>query len=503
MMGEVGEDVPTPNILDTSEAGPAAIRGGVLRIASYGAGALLGVLSSALLFRHLGVDSTGRYVTVISLIAIVAGISDLGLTAVGLRELSVRAGPERGRIASNLLGLRLSVTAVGIVAVIAFAELAGYPSVMVLGLALGGVGLVLQSAQGTLTVSLMSRLRLGWVSSLELLRQVLTVAGITALVVAGATLLPFLALSVPVGVVVLAGTLPLVRGDVPLLPAFDRAILGPLLRSTLTYSLAVAAVAIYLRVAVILVSLLGTAHELGYFSASTRVVETVVVVPQLTVSAAFPIFARAAGIDHQRFVYGVGRVFEVNLIVGIWVSLLLALGGSLVIRIIGGGQFGPAADILAIQGIGVAATFVGAVWGYALLGLGRHRTILAISLVALGAGSAMVAALLAVAGVRGAAVATVLAEAMVMVLGAIALIRLRPALTGALRRVPRIALAGAIGAAPALLPGLSDVEAVVISTVLYGASLLVLRAIPAEVWAALAPHLPISPRRVDGPPPPA
>ena len=81
----------TPHLLDTPEAGPAAIRGGAIRVAGFGAGVAITTLSAALLFRHLGVDDGGRYVTVVALVSIVAGLTDAGLTGIAMRELVVRA----------------------------------------------------------------------------------------------------------------------------------------------------------------------------------------------------------------------------------------------------------------------------------------------------------------------------------------------------------------------------------------------------------------------------
>ena len=83
------------SLLDTPHAGPAAIRGGAVRLAGYGAGVLLSVGSAALLFRHLGVVDGGRYVTIIALVATVQGLTDFGLTAIGVRELAVREGEAR------------------------------------------------------------------------------------------------------------------------------------------------------------------------------------------------------------------------------------------------------------------------------------------------------------------------------------------------------------------------------------------------------------------------
>ena len=92
-----------------------------MRVGGYVAGTLVSVFSAALLFRHLGVGDTGLYITALSLVAIVAAFSDLGLTAVGVRELSRRPPDERWPLARDLLGLRMTLTAVGGVVVTAIA----------------------------------------------------------------------------------------------------------------------------------------------------------------------------------------------------------------------------------------------------------------------------------------------------------------------------------------------------------------------------------------------
>ena len=85
-------ELAEPDILDTTEAGPRVIRGSVWRLGGYLAGILVTTLSAAVLLRHLGVVDAGRYVTVVSLVAIAGGLSDLGLTAIGVREYTTRTG---------------------------------------------------------------------------------------------------------------------------------------------------------------------------------------------------------------------------------------------------------------------------------------------------------------------------------------------------------------------------------------------------------------------------
>jgi O-antigen/teichoic acid export membrane protein len=474
----------TVDVLGTSAAGPAAVRGGTIRIGAYFVGALASAGSAALLFRHLGVVDTGRYVTILSLVAIVAGISDLGLGAVGVRESSVRPAAERPQLLGDLLGLRLTMTGLGLLVMLMVAAF-GYSGTMVLGVLLAGIGLLLQTAQDNLVVPLVTGLQLGRVAAVDLTRALLTVLVITGLVLAGAGLVPFTAVSIPVGACALAIAALLVRGQRSLRPSFNWSRWRPLVMSVLPYSAAVAAATIYFRVAIIIVSQLASAHELGLFSASFRILEVLTVVPGLLAGAALPIFARAASDDHERLGYALGRVFEVALIAGAGVAVMIAVGAGLAIDIIGGARFAAASDVLAIQGVALAAVFVGTVWGNGLLSLGMYRQILVLNLTALLGTAALLCVLVPLDGARGAAIGTATGEVAATLATVVILVARHPRLRPPLRVVPRVGLAAAAGLAPLAIDGAPVVARLAISIALFSAVLLVTRALPAELRALL------------------
>jgi O-antigen/teichoic acid export membrane protein len=484
----LSEALAEADLLSTAEAGPAAVRGGAMRISSFLAGSLVSVGTAALLFRHLGVVDTGQYTTALSLSAVVTGFTDLGLTAIGMRELAVLRGQERASLARNLLGIRLVLTVVGVILLSGFAFLA-YGRLLGLGVLIAGAGVLLQNTQTTLAVPLMAGLRLGWVSALDLARQLLTAAFIVFFVLLGADLLPFLAAAGIAAAIVLPITAVLVRGMIPLSASFDltewRALLGPVL----TYSAAVAASTLYFRVAIVIVSVLASAQQLGYFSISFRVVEVLFTIPGLLVGAAFPIFARAARDDHARLGYALSRVFEVSLIVGVWIALSIAVGAQLAIEVIGGARFLPATPVLAVQGIAVGATFVSSVWGFGMLSLHLHRLILAFNLAMLGLVAIVVAILVPVGGAQGAAIGTASVEVVAAIGNGLLLVRGRPHLAPSLRVVPRVALAALLGASPALLEGLPVVLRLLLSTAIYAAALLALKAPPPELLTLVPKRL--------------
>ncbi len=476
------------DVLGTAAAGPAAVRGGAFRVGGYIVGALAGAVSAALLFRHLGVETTGEYGIAMALVAIVAALSDLGLTAVGVREISTSPLDQRWRLAQELLGLRLVLTVVGVVVMTVIAGL-GYSTTIAAGVALAGLGLLLQAAQDNFAMPLVVELRLGWTSVFELVRQVLNTFVILLLVLLGATLLPFLAVSIPVGVVVLVLTVRVVRGRRAMRPLFDRKRWRSWMAAVLPYSAAVAAATLYARVSILLVSALSSSTQLGYFSASFRIVEVLTAVPALLASAAFPIFARAAHEDRARLGYALGRVFEVALVVGVGLAVVIAVGAPLAIALLGGSAFHAAGHILAWQGIGLGAMFVSAVWGNGMLGLGLFRQILIVNLLALAANAGVVALLVLADGARGAAIGTGLAEIGLALACAWCVIHGRPELRPPLRVVPRVILAAALGLAPLALTGLPAVVRLAISMTLFAGTIVLTRALPSELSAVLPERL--------------
>jgi O-antigen/teichoic acid export membrane protein len=471
-----GED-----LLDTPLAGPAAIRGGVVRAVGYVVGVLLSVGSAALLFRHLGVADSGRYVTVLSLVTIAGGLSDLGLTAIAIRELAVREVATRQRFVRNLLGLRTALTLVGVAGMVAFTVAAGYSSAMIVGTALGGVGLVLLNLQGTLAAGLTVQLRLGWVTVAELVRQVVTVLGIAVLVVAGASLLPFLAIPIPAALAALLLTVALVRREMPLRPAFEWAEWRGLIREVLPFAAATMLGILYFRVAIVLLSLISTAEETGYFSASFRMIEVLVAIPQILVSGAFPIFARAARDDHARLAYGVQRTFEASLAIGVLVGLLLVLGAPVAIDVVAGPDFEPSIEILRIQAIALVAVFVNVAWVYALLSLRRYRAILVLSCIGVALNVVTVAIFGSMYGAKGAAWATTIVDVFQTILVGVALAMVSRQLRPSVARVPRVAAAAAPAAALVLLTGVPSLALAALGGALYVALALLLHAVPDEL----------------------
>src|SRR4051794_40770155 len=145
---------PPTDTLDAPGSGRRVVRGSAVRLGGFAAGAALAVLGAALVTRHLGTDGYGRFQTVVALAALVAALTDLGVTTLGLREYSQRAGADREAFLRSLLALRLLLSGVGLAATVLAAVALGFDDTMIGGAALQGAGVLLTSLAATLSVPL-------------------------------------------------------------------------------------------------------------------------------------------------------------------------------------------------------------------------------------------------------------------------------------------------------------------------------------------------------------
>jgi len=476
--------VVTESVLDSSDAGRAAVRGSVLRSSGYVAGLALSLVSAPLLIRHLGAVDFGRYLTVISLVTIVAGVTEGGLNSISLREYSARSGTDRVAAMRDLIGIRLVLSLAGGLLAVALAAAFGYPQALLLGTAVAVSGQMLQVFQTLLGTSLQGEMRFGWVTALEFVRQAATAGLIVVLVLAGASLLPFFFVPLAAGAMTLTATLRLTRGLIPLRPAFHLERWWPLLRDTLPFAAAIAISVLYFRVGMIAMSLLSSSVETGYFAASFRVIDVFVGIPALIAGTAFPILARsAAKRDEERLHYAAGRLIETTLVVGTFLSLSLVLGARPVIAVIGGAEFAQSVPVLQIQSIALIATSLALSAGFILLALHRNRAILVANGAALSVSVVLSITLIPILDARGAAVAVVLAEFTLAAFLLAMLARARGQMGRGLvsRRPLTIVAVGAVAATVALVPSLPAVGQVVLGEIVFSALLVVTGTFPPEL----------------------
>jgi O-antigen/teichoic acid export membrane protein len=470
-----------PDVLDTPAAGGLVVRGGVLRFGSYVGVVALSVISAALLLRHLGPAHFSQYTTVLSLVGVVAVVTDAGMASLGTREFAVREGADRDALMRDLLGLRVTLTLGGVVLAMAFALAARYDAALLAGTFAASLATVALVLQHTFSIPLSAELRMGALSLLELGRQTLMVGAIVALITLGAGVFALLAATLVVNLLLLVPSAALVRGRITLRMELRPRRWISLLSLTVAFSLATAVGTIYIYTAQILTSLVASAHQSGLFAASFRVFIVTAGVPGLLVSGTLPLLARAARDDRERLAYALARIFEVSLILGVAAAVGLLGGAQFVIAVVAGPKYAGAAAVLRIQGLAMIASFVLAGWSFALLSLKRYRGLLLANAAALAVSCALTLTLAAVHGARGAAVATLGGEGTLAAGTLFVLVLGHPELRPPLGILPKVALAAAPATVLALATDLPSLVRALLALGAYGLLIALMRAVPKEL----------------------
>jgi O-antigen/teichoic acid export membrane protein len=466
------------------EAGGKAIRGGLLRVAGFGAGLLLTALVTPFLLRFLGVDSFGQYTTVIAIVTLVQGLTDAGLTIVGQRVYVHADAARRRTLLADLIGIRLVLTPLGILVGVGFAFLAGYPNALVTGTLLAGIGVVLSVVAAALAMPLSVHLRLGAVTAIDFVRQLVIVIGIVVLVLVGAGLVSFFAIYIVAGVAAVMTALTFLGRDSWVRPRFAWHDWKPLLVEAFPVAISLMVNTAYVRSLIIICSLVASAHETGLFSASYRVSEILLSVPMMMFGAAFPIMAHAHVADQDRLAYALQRMGEASLLVSLALGLALVLGAEPIMQVLGGSEFSGAADALRIQSVAIAGAFMTQLGTAALIAVQGQRLLLIVNLFALVLVLALGFTLIPLWGANGAALAASIGEVALAVAALTLLARRHPRLRPDLHYVPKLLLAAAAGGACVLLP-LPDAVVAALGVVVYTAAAFLLRAVPGELIEAL------------------
>ncbi|MHB8492344.1 MAG: oligosaccharide flippase family protein [Solirubrobacteraceae bacterium] len=490
-MSSAAEDLASPapeDILTTAQASGRVIRGSAWRASAGAAGSILAVATAALLLRHLGVAESGRYVTVMSLLAIPVAVADLGLNVSASRELALRDRADRPALIGNILGQRLAVMPAALLVVVAFAVLAGYPGRMVAGTVLAGAGFLIVSLANALLLPLTVELRNAGLAAVDFLRQAVTLAGVAVLVVIGSKLTPFFAVQIAVSLVVVA-LLPLLAGSGAFVrPRLDRDDQRRLLRSAFPLAAALALGQVYFRLVIVLMSLISTPQQTGYFGGSLRAMEAAVNISILVAGVALPLLAAAARDDPARLRYAVEGLGKGAVIAGVLVVLVAVRAAQPVMALIGGAAFRPAGAVLRIQVAVLLFNALYQIWTAALLALGRQRELILTNALALMGVAIFAAALVPRFGAQGGAVASVLGDGL---LAALIYWRLHVAAGRMMVSsgfLARVLVAAAAGSAALFIPGLPDLAVAALAGAVFLVVGLIIGMVPSEVLDAFAPR---------------
>lgn len=427
---------------------------------------VIGLFTFIAMTRGLGPEAFGAFTAATVFLFIPTVLADVGLSAALLREISAR--PERTATALNAsLPLRAMISGVAILVSVGIGLAVPFDSQTKTAILISSVGAFLTLMTLSLLPVLQARLQMHWAVGANVAGRLATLGLTLAALAAG---LGFKSV-VAAHVIGLALTFLLhvwaVARLVPLRPVVDRAYWRTLVAGSIALGLAIALSQVYFRIDTVLLALLRSPEEVGYYGAAFKFVELAVMVPAAVGVSMFPPLARFMATRDPRADDLIQKSFDVLLAAAVPTTVVMLAFPEELIAWTAGAEFEEGARAVQILAPFALFAFVGAVLWRVLMAADRDRALLGAAVFILVVNVVLNLLLVPEYGFEAAAAISVVSEGLVMIPIAVLVHK-----EGKLPNLRYAAAIGVAGAAMALtilvLPGPAVVVGLAASVVYTG-----------------------------------
>lgn len=373
---------------------------------------VLNIVAALAIVRYLGPATYGDYIFVLSFTAIFGLLSELGVNKVAARDMTRDEAAAPAIIGTAIVG-QVMLAAFGWAAAQAVFTLLPDQSHLRTAVAIASLLYFTDSFALAFSTIFQVRLALQYDAVARVVAQALDTALILWLIEVNADLLWLIAAPVITGAVGVLVAAAVVRWRFRTPVRFERQRLAPLISEAIPVGLTSIVVIAYLRLDSVLLGILGTSEDVGYYGAASRPVEYLILALAVLVNVLFPLLARWYGVDPRRFAalfaHGASALLAVSLPIAV---LVLVFAGE-VVALLYPPEFAESALILRVLVGSVVLTVLGAWAGFALLSARQQRIVLVCNSVALALNVALNLALIPGYAYMGAAYAALATSAFV------------------------------------------------------------------------------------------
>ncbi|HEY1360247.1 MAG TPA: flippase [Thermoleophilaceae bacterium] len=453
--------------------------------------AVAGVLSVAISTRYLGLDTYGALVTAVALVAVIGALADVGISAIGAREIAKHRDQTERLLGGTLTAtLMLTGPAALIGALAAFIAYSGP------GEELQRTGVLVLIAPMPITA--LAAAYGAWFVA-EQRAYLGTVSSIGAAVIQLAILLVVVALDLGyVGVVAAYASQALASSAISVAIGTRHVRIRPWLNLRLGWRLLVWAAplgfnklvaVLYARFDILMLSLMASARAVALYGLAFKLIDFLTLIPNYATITLLPEFAKLADL-RERFTRVLSAAMSVMETAALGLVAFFMVFADEAVQVVGGSKFEDSADLLRILVLGAGLAYVTNVIAQALIAVNEQKRLVILSLVGFPVNAVVNVALIPVLGASGAAIAFVAAELLDVVL--LVGIYKRAGRTFPMpERVPQRLIAACLAASVGLIKVI-PVEGLAVAwltlavgglgfLVVYGGSLYLLRAMPPVV----------------------
>ncbi|MBA7490639.1 lipid II flippase MurJ [subsurface metagenome] len=341
-----------------------------------------------LITRHLGVSGYGNYNTIIAYLGIFAVLADLGLYMIMVRDMSQRP-KEQEKIVGNVLGLRIFTAIVALILAALVSIFLNYPLEVKIGILIFSAGIFFILLSQTLLGVFQVYLRVDKATIAEVAGRFLTLILVIWLIKKGAGLLPVITAAAAGFAFNFFLSFIFANQFIKIIPRFQISLWKKTIIKALPLGIVAILATIYYKIDIVLLSLLplkkvlifGISHfsnseAVGIYSAAYRVLEIIVVFPNLFALLIFPIISKSIKSDPKRTQRVFQKSFNFLAIFGIFFTIIGFFLASQITDIVGGREFANSKIVLQILSIAFLPHFVGNLYGIVLTAADKQKVLI-------------------------------------------------------------------------------------------------------------------------------
>ena len=308
--------------------------------------------------RNVGPSEWGEWVIAWALGNLAKAGLDFGVNTVLFKNVS-RSTDDAERPLGVVLMLRLLLAPVLVLGMVGFSIVANYNEHTRLVVALVGLSLAVAYVATPVVFGLQAFEKMHATAAGNVMSSVILTAGAVALVKVFA--LGIIAICTVAVASQLAGLILQwfwLRRRVHLRPVFDWQLLRRLLKDGLPYWATFGFFTLYALIDGVMLSLLGSIHENGWYGVAVQIVSTLGFLPYAVTTAVFPSLSRSFHTDRDQSAQLAGRSFRLLVTFSLPMAVGLAIVSHNIVTTVYGGWFSPAGEALTVLALTLPPVYI-------------------------------------------------------------------------------------------------------------------------------------------------
>ena len=445
---------------------------------------VISLVALAYVARYLGVIGMGKYNLIFAYLGLFGVLLDFGFFLLQVREITKT--PEReSYIIGNVLGLKLALSLVVFGGAYITAIFLYHDPIIITGVLVGAISQAsLSYAQ--IPISLFqARLQMDRVAITNIVTRLVYVGLIIWAIYANQGVIGIIVAATIANVLALLIQTALIWPQRPTIPRWDTSYWWHFIKQAAPLGVAVVLATIYFRIDSIILSLIKDDYAVGIYTTPYKVIEVVLTVPTIFMSSVFPVLTKAWSESREAALRIFRKAFDFSALLGIPIVVGTTLISTPLMIAIAGQEFAPSGLALKILIWTTLMSFFGAVLNYTIIAAGRQTLLVMPYLLATIFNIVANIILIPRYSYVAAAYVTVATEVLVIIYAGslvFRLLRITPAWIVTLKAI----FASAIMAGAIYWLKLDNlILNIVLGMAVYGAVILIVRAVPREILREL------------------